>query len=739
MKKNTITEAASPRRVSPFAQCMEKDEYFTGFGHLNVFASIRRDIDASVPIIVLTGEGGCGKSALGRMLMSETISGCIPVYFRKTIDSFEDVVAVMASKVGVEVLDTTRAGIAMTIDQIATAIEQRGERFLLICDGAEQIYLATLERIRKMLDRLNRPGVLMQIILIGRPVLLDNLKQLRLCNFEEISEKKYVLEPLSPAETTSYLEFSKKRMSEAEARLFTPDVVDRIYRASAGNIKNINSIAEEIYSRNDKESSFWVLLENVDGGATAAGWSRYKRWLELLTRKKPSLRVVGIGGALVGLGLLLFVFTGAEEKQAPPSETTVADNMAGKAQGEQEITEPPAPDPAVGTFPGQAVREMIPETGTPLRAVEQEAPVELPPGNSAVEPSVQVAAEGSELPPASTEGQITGDGGTQPLEQAPLSEDRQQVELLLAEAQEAVEAAGQVTTEAAPAGRDGHRIADAGTAGSGKDSASVTGEDGASADPATKGAEDSEHTMTPALPLLRPDKIKKVVLTKRQIIQADSQQVYMTGSGSTAAAEGTGTLPRIYGREGKKKVLPESVALTAVQTVKQVPSGRNPGQPGREGGLDVEKTGEPRAENTGNHDRISPVRSESKKIPVLGQAIVPRKDAVVESPGSPGRVDADSSWLAGARDSKYTMQIMALSSAAAAENVSRILAGDASVQGAGTYYVFEKKGTPPEILVFLGEYDSIAEAEKARALLPETLRKYKPYVLSVKSAMQKVK
>lgn len=750
MKKNKRTETAPTRRESPFAQCIEKDEYFTGFGHLNVFASIRRDIDASVPVIVLTGEGGCGKSALGKMLMSETetISSFIPVYFRKTIDSFEDVVGVMASKVGVEVIDTSRAGITVAIDQIATVIEQGQQRFLLICDGAEQIYLATLERIRRMLDRLNRPGVRMQMILIGRPVLLDNLKQLRLCNFAEVSEKKYVLEPLSLAETTSYLEFSKRRMSEPDARLFTPDVVDRIYRASAGNIKKINHFAEEIYSRKGKEDSFRVLPENVGGGAAASIWNRCKQWLTLLTWEKPPLRAGLVGAAIVGFGLLLFVFTEGEETQPLPAETMVVESQDQNVQAAQDMTDSASRVAARRELPSPSAKEVMPTVMAPPEEPEQEYPDAQPPGKAAIVSSAEVAAESSVPPTASIEEPIpiAGDGGNRPPEPAELSEDRQKVESLLAEAEEAVEAARQEAGEVAPSRPDGSAPVKAGVDKVGKDLAAVNGGEGVNSALLVERTGDSSETAVPAPLVLRPIKVKKVVITKLQAVQPDRYQDNSRNSDLLTAVGSSSKILRLQGAEGKKKVLPESAAPAAI-TAEQAPFGQKSRQPDREGGAHAEKSKSRNAGIPGSPDKIAPVRSESKKIPVLGQAIVPRTESAVKKsvhqledhPGNPSRVDADPSWLAGTRDGKYTLQLMALSSAAAVDNVKQIITGNPSVRDAGTFYIFEKKGTSPEIFVFFGEYDSVGEAGKARDSLPETLRKHKPYVLSVKSAMEKVK
>ena len=143
----------------------------------------------------------------------------------------------------------TRDSVAENMDRIAAALAGRSQRLLLICDGAERIYLATLERLRKMMDRLNRVVVSLQVVLIGRPLLLDNLRQLSICNFEEIEERRYVLEALTQVETRSYLEFCRKKLSEDERAIFTPETIERLYRESGGNFKEIHHRAEQLCNR----------------------------------------------------------------------------------------------------------------------------------------------------------------------------------------------------------------------------------------------------------------------------------------------------------------------------------------------------------------------------------------------------------------------------------------------------------------------------------------------------------
>ena len=76
---------------------------------------------------------------------------------------------------------------------------------LVIFDEAENIFLATLERICEMLDWINGAGAGMHILLSGRTTLLENCDQISLGNLRNTDTRYFELLPFSEAETADYL------------------------------------------------------------------------------------------------------------------------------------------------------------------------------------------------------------------------------------------------------------------------------------------------------------------------------------------------------------------------------------------------------------------------------------------------------------------------------------------------------------------------------------------------------
>ena len=87
----------------------------------------------------------------------------------------------------------------------------------------------------------------------------------------------------------------------------------------------------------------------------------------------------------------------------------------------------------------------------------------------------------------------------------------------------------------------------------------------------------------------------------------------------------------------------------------------------------------------------------------------------------------------------FTVQLMALASKDAEINLKKMLAQVDYRQEAGNFYIFKQATAPTHIYVFYGEYPSIERARLVKNSLPQFLRDHKPYALSIKDAMAKVK
>ena len=81
---------------SPFQEAIDTQRFFPGAGRREVLDKLKSAIDESVTLLTLTGEEGCGKTMVCRMIEKELPDGYVPIFFSQTVDSFEDVTRVIA-------------------------------------------------------------------------------------------------------------------------------------------------------------------------------------------------------------------------------------------------------------------------------------------------------------------------------------------------------------------------------------------------------------------------------------------------------------------------------------------------------------------------------------------------------------------------------------------------------------------------------------------------------------------
>ena len=589
------------KEQSPFQEEIVLDNYFATENTEKILQSINQAINGGIRIIVLSGDEGSGKTMLCHKLDCGPQETCKTIFFTRTVDSFEDVVRIVALGLG---LDPQLGGDARTVDEVLEEISASliadGEPLLLIFDEAENIYLATLERIRKMLDRLAESGGHIHLLFSGRTTFLENCQQLSMCDFQNNQEYHAQIEPLSETQTADYLSHSCRKLIDLDAGvIFSPEVIHHIYQISGGNFRMTNILAEEAIQKDGDNTSFMVLLENVTEEITEAGEGGgvmvlLQEYAEQYRAYLPHA-VIGVGIVLI---CLLFLFWGEGVKTAIQPEPTVAekvdDSLISKAEAEAEPENKTVePETAVGLTkpvitpqPGMAT---ISDEGKEALVVQKKAVEQIP----EVEIDVQQQTEFSP-----------------PVEE--ISKDVKEV--------------AEETSEATP-------------------------------------------------PLLLVSKV--VRKTKEPIEIVELLRVDTTKK-----------------RPGK---LPKTTQVTI-----------------KEQAMKVKRHNEVREVITANaHFTVEQLYKK--------------------------RLMAGTSWYNNKKNDKYTVQLMVLTSETAEGNLKKMLLEGSYRQEANNFYIFKKLSTSDALFVFYGEYDTIAQARLAQNSLPQFLRKHKPYAISVKGAMAKVR
>jgi len=643
----TETHVEQVKLKSPFQEQVAVGNYFPGANFEQILQGVSSAIDEGVPLMVVTGLEGCGKTMLCHKLDHQDNGIYKTVLFPRTVDSFEDVARHIAIRLGVSTeVEGSGRYVDGLLENITTSLGSIAEPLLLIFDEAENIYLATLERIRKMLERFLGDGVQLFILFSGRRTFLENFEQLSICDFREVEEQQFELEALSEAETTEYLLSASERIDEISGEsIFSQEVLKNIFDVGKGNFRMTNILAEEAMQDQGDGNSFMVLLENVkDEVESEYAEQESSSLTSLFTENKAYLPWAG--GFIVVLGLLVAFFIGDGEQvevNGPTVEkhtTTISKELIieEKLPEQQPVVQKPVVEVEVVAPPVVEIPAAAPPVTVSTPPVVVEEPIE----------EVQTAVIEASIEPV----------------QEPISSFSSDPEIKLEPETPEVDIPVEVVEVV-----------------------------------------EVVESVEPVEPL------ESIVVEPMEIEQESTPVI--TG------------IPRIVVKKQKVEVaaeVPVPVTSTMVELWPITTLKRKPGS----SIISKEKV------------QISPVVEKKQGQAIVEKKSVASKSSSIEDQLYRTRVIAGTGWENGRKNHMYTVQLMVLTSKVAEQNLKKMLVEERYRQEAGNFYIFPRVSDPENTMIFYGEYRTIERARLAQNSLPQFLRDYKPYALSIKGAMAKV-
>jgi type II secretory pathway predicted ATPase ExeA len=250
---------------SPFPEKPDLKVFFPKADRGKTLRSLLSDINAHKSLIKLIGTEGSGKTLLCKLLISQISKDFDVVYLENPLGSFDDLLRIICLDLGMDPATDNKADIIEELNNQLVLREKEKRSIVIIIDEAEKLFLATLERLIRVLCDNEAKGIL-QVLLTGRPGLNTNLNQLSIyCSNVDI-HAGYFLEPLTLEETGSYLNYRLKASGLLEKEkndIFTDGAIQKIYETAKGNLRLTNILAEESLQNSCTEKSFLVLLEHV--------------------------------------------------------------------------------------------------------------------------------------------------------------------------------------------------------------------------------------------------------------------------------------------------------------------------------------------------------------------------------------------------------------------------------------------------------------------------------------------
>jgi len=753
--------------ASPFSEYAGEKRFFPGGGRQAILDEMIQTLTGGTPIVTLAGEDGSGKTIICRLLKQAMTFGYATVFFQRTVESFEEVLRAAARELGFAA-DAIPADSPGLLQFIVSHLQTHDLRLLLIVDEAERIYLATLERIRKMMDVANQTGVHVQMVLSGTIELHHNFKNLALCNFQPAEERHFTLQPLTEEETGAYLTFVMGDMSQELRALVTSDLTSSIFSSSQGNLRMINRVANAALTRNDSEASSIPVEEEVaiDQKRNEPSQRRLKRKTKVRTFAFNRRYLVWGGGAVAAFIIILFLVFGGDDKPViPPKDLKTADSSSGVEKTEQGK---PVADTAQKELPSQGGKPATPlpvKIAPPVENSQESAPLsaenekigreEQKTGEPPVSPP-PVASEVSppEPPLADTQPQKKEDVASVPtaVPEPPATDDEKAQSGSSIEAQPGAVSTTvpdtESTSESTPSNEQGQPAPPAVAVGPGDAASGPAEERGGAGRQEQKTAQESAVPIA-GRPADRPNVDQKTADTS----EPDSQEITAQRSEQAALSAGPAVpemtvveepiVPQkiaatkvVKHRESLTPGIPETISPEAVKIVRKEDGQTAPEQASVQ--PVVIKVEDQKKEQVDQPEppATQPAAPETPEKTPARAVETPKKADGVDQIYS-RRLAAGTSWVLGNKNDQYTVRLMVITSGDAEKKLKSMLGEKRYREQADKFYILRKESNPDVQYVYYGEYPTMTAARNARNTIPEFLRGYKPYAMSVKGAVER--
>jgi type II secretory pathway predicted ATPase ExeA len=198
-------------------------------------------------IVKVTGEVGCGKTMLLRLLATSLPRNFSIVYINSPNLSAKDMILYICTELHLQV-DSSMLKFTLlnTLKTELVKLHSKGNQVVMLIDEAQSMTLDLLEEIRLLSNLETSDDKLIQIVLFGQPELDVALQNERIRQLKSRISFNIYIPPLTPLEVKTYLNYRMRKSSYEGLDLFDVKISKKIHKMSAGLPRAINIIADKL-------------------------------------------------------------------------------------------------------------------------------------------------------------------------------------------------------------------------------------------------------------------------------------------------------------------------------------------------------------------------------------------------------------------------------------------------------------------------------------------------------------
>ncbi len=232
-------------REKPFRMTPDTRYFYLSTRHNEALNHMIYAIEERRGFVVITGEIGCGKTTLSRVLFQRLDPMTKTAIIRNTHLSAKDLVAMTVEELEIPYKPgSTKTQLISQLNEYLVEQLRHNNNVVLLIDEAQNLKPAVLEEVRMLSNLETETEKLIQIILMGQPELKPKLWLKELTQLRQRVTLHYHLTPLDMTETAGYVNHRLHVAGANGTPIFNPEALERIFHYTGGVPRLVNSLCD---------------------------------------------------------------------------------------------------------------------------------------------------------------------------------------------------------------------------------------------------------------------------------------------------------------------------------------------------------------------------------------------------------------------------------------------------------------------------------------------------------------
>ncbi len=330
--------------TNPFHPSRDPQFYYASRSHREASALIRRAVEERGGLVVVTGDGACGKTSLLEALKrQEWPDGVISVTFLNPLITFSKLLHSIHERLFPDLTPApTQNELLGQLTRELSRPSTRHWRVLLLIDEAQHLPPDTAAQLGRLLAIKNSNGRVFQIVLSGQEELNHRLEDERLSHLPALIHSRCEISALEPGEVAAYVDHRIRAALAMDADpegFFTREALERIGAVSEGRPGRINRYCHEVLTAGARFRERPVSLATARSilPADPEEKRRSPRWLPTLAAAATVFLLVTAGWMAVGRWGKEPLQQSASDR-GPAAVPTSSASQPGESPGRSELT-----------------------------------------------------------------------------------------------------------------------------------------------------------------------------------------------------------------------------------------------------------------------------------------------------------------------------------------------------------------------------------------------------------------